>query len=892
MFVQALSFGYNRPYFESLTDGRILVNVPFKLGLSVVSSNATWTSVSGNCQFKDTGSYVGSSITSTSQVTALCTSVNNEVISVYKDGDTSATDSLVIPIEQGPCFRWYSTDTLSSTGKLYVWIIDPKMASQSELDGSAIVPSSTSTSITRALYGMGEFPIIGGLNATGLLFDNLNNYWTFNVTSSVYGPLTYTVSGQGVQLLNCAAASSKSVAYYNNRTWTLSTASVGSSSLSYFRVYQSPCNRGILATTSHLFGDGILSVSYNLKRFGLYSVPPGLATGNNLTSIVFTNSTMVILSNGKIASGESTMSLASGTASTLTHLTGPNVCDTISNTFMNQVVVTWNKNSLASNSQLQIYVSLDGGKTFSTATLDVTTGSYVQDVEIVSSAQRLCVLIRDGSVDKTVLVSLQGQTIGTSSNGYTFSSFGLDNGKGSTLGFGQSTGLNVFCFGDKLGYSPDGGSVFFEVLLYSLDPQRPASGLGATEYITQVITSDNARFAVLTSNNRVFYGIVGAAEAYELVSGIPVGLARLIFDPLDQLIYLSPNASSPYVNQRLIPSANQFLVPRWPDNTKAVQNVCPFDGWSIELAKMVYLDKNQTTCYPYTGTDITFSVTNADLITVTKKNSSLCLSPKATQTGAIDLRVEPAQMNLGCTSGAKQVVVELGCPPSRSIAYIVPSYTTYYTYHYPYTTSSVSMLKPTPTSQCNGQPTQVNGQSYDCLQYGTPIPVYYGQVFVPKFALFDNNGFVDVVQADMTVFEVNGKSISFNTTHKQAGCKTKQSVTESTVGQYTKCFTSGSISESDLSSAYPILNASNYNGIKWTNAQNGLYLFRAYVADQSYSFCNLTTTFAVIVDKAPLGVGVSLGIVMGVVAFAVLVLGTSYVIFARSKNRSEKEKQE
>ena len=50
--------------------------------------------------------------------------------------------------------------------------------------------------------------------------------------------------------------------------------------------------------------------------------------------------------------------------------------------------------------------------------------------------------------------------------------------------------------------SPNGGATLFPISLVSRDPARPAVGLGSAEYISQVTTSSNGFFGVLTSTNR------------------------------------------------------------------------------------------------------------------------------------------------------------------------------------------------------------------------------------------------------------------------------------------------------------------------------------------------------------------------------------------------------
>ena len=132
------------------------------------------------------------------------------------------------------------------------------------------------------------------------------------------------------------------------------------------------------------------------------------------------------------------------------------------------------------------------------------TGGKVYDVAIDHTRATLCVLIRDGNgYDRILVVDLSNTantTLGYSS-GSTASI--LEAGvKGAAPGMRSFPGGQLLVWGDSLNYSPDGGKTLFAVPLASRNPALPAAGLASSEYISDVVASQDGAFAVLTSTNR------------------------------------------------------------------------------------------------------------------------------------------------------------------------------------------------------------------------------------------------------------------------------------------------------------------------------------------------------------------------------------------------------
>ena len=87
------------------------------------------------------------------------------------------------------------------------------------------------------------------------------------------------------------------------------------------------------------------------------------------------------------------------------------------------------------------------------------------------------------------------------------------------------------------------------------------------------------------------------------------------------------------------------------------------------------------------------------------------------------------------------------------------------------------------------------------------------------------------------------------------------------------------------------MNGTNYVSLTWKGGLNGIYVFTAQVLDAEYSHCNLTTTFAVELLKAPISWVFSLLITLGVVVVGIIGLIVCYFIYAQ-KQKQAKEKMD
>ncbi|XP_028611099.1 cation channel sperm-associated protein subunit epsilon [Grammomys surdaster] len=149
---------------------------------------------------------------------------------------------------------------------------------------------------------------------------------------------------------------------------------------------------------------------------------------------------------------------------------------------------------------------------------------------------------------------------------------------------------------------------------------------------------------------------------------------------------------------------------------------------------------------------------------------------------------------------------------------------------------------------------------YDVAKYGCPRTLQLEEMFHPVVELYDENGFVKIVDTNFILWEIHGRNdYTFNSTMEENGCineaQTWDSMIEESPGvpledvwgpqNYKPCFSYAIGKPGDLTQPYEIINYSNKNSLKWSITYAGMYVFRLKILDPNYSFCNLTTIFAI-----------------------------------------------
>uniref|UniRef100_A0A8C8UF56 Cation channel sperm-associated protein subunit epsilon n=1 Tax=Peromyscus maniculatus bairdii TaxID=230844 RepID=A0A8C8UF56_PERMB len=149
---------------------------------------------------------------------------------------------------------------------------------------------------------------------------------------------------------------------------------------------------------------------------------------------------------------------------------------------------------------------------------------------------------------------------------------------------------------------------------------------------------------------------------------------------------------------------------------------------------------------------------------------------------------------------------------------------------------------------------------YDVGKYGCPRRLEFNEPFHPIIELYDENGFVKIVEANFIVWEIHGRNdYTFNYTMKQSGCINEAQTFKSMIEEnkdlplddvwgpqnYKTCFSYAVGKPGDLNQPYEILNHSNKNHLLWPMDHSGMYVFRVRILDPNFSFCNLTSIFAI-----------------------------------------------
>lgn len=144
---------------------------------------------------------------------------------------------------------------------------------------------------------------------------------------------------------------------------------------------------------------------------------------------------------------------------------------------------------------------------------------------------------------------------------------------------------------------------------------------------------------------------------------------------------------------------------------------------------------------------------------------------------------------------------------------------------------------------------------YDMETYGCPIATPYTQHFRPTLELYDEDVFIEEVNADYVVWEVHGRhDYQYTANAKKGGClRTPQTWDEMlenndqpsvawTSETYRSCYEEGG--ELNQHTDYQILNSSGVSSLKWPE-RNGIYTFAVTIVARDYSFCHLTAHFTV-----------------------------------------------
>ncbi|XP_048361034.1 cation channel sperm-associated auxiliary subunit epsilon-like [Sphaerodactylus townsendi] len=221
--------------------------------------------------------------------------------------------------------------------------------------------------------------------------------------------------------------------------------------------------------------------------------------------------------------------------------------------------------------------------------------------------------------------------------------------------------------------------------------------------------------------------------------------------------------------------------------------------------------------------------------------------------GIMTVELQPSSTGRQCTAFSKISHIYVGCPPSKHVVIKKPSSCKKqnFTFTIPkeYLWNSKEDLE-----------TKYNEKLYGCL-----IHAFYETPFRPTVSLFEHKKFVQFVESEYVLWEVNGRTDFFyNTTMTQVRCahEAQSWSTMMTMGSgrnqsitdidelwgphnFKSCFQSERGDPGNLKLPYEILNRSGINSILWPTDHYGIYLFKLKILDPNFSFCNFSIYFAV-----------------------------------------------
>ncbi|XP_075398799.1 cation channel sperm-associated auxiliary subunit epsilon [Tenrec ecaudatus] len=220
-------------------------------------------------------------------------------------------------------------------------------------------------------------------------------------------------------------------------------------------------------------------------------------------------------------------------------------------------------------------------------------------------------------------------------------------------------------------------------------------------------------------------------------------------------------------------------------------------------------------------------------------------------TGLMLFDLQPSKYSKACATTKKVFQVAVGCDPHKYIA--VRGFSRKKCSHPDF---SYVIEK----SYLRHQPLEDLKVRYDTNLYGCLWRLNFRREFQPVLQLFDQSGFIEDVNVNFIVWEIHGRNdYAYNTTMKKSGCLNEAQTWNSMIKlnkhlplyeawgpeNYKHCFSHAVGKPGDLNQPYEIINGSNNNYIIWPLDHSGIYVFCAKILDPNYSFCNLTTIFAI-----------------------------------------------
>ncbi|XP_038947385.1 cation channel sperm-associated auxiliary subunit epsilon isoform X13 [Rattus norvegicus] len=401
--------------------------------------------------------------------------------------------------------------------------------------------------------------------------------------------------------------------------------------------------------------------------------------------------------------------------------------------------------------------------------------------------------------------------------------------------------------------------------------------------VHNVVADTTGNILVKMENNDLFYIKDGIAEIVPLSRWVnTTAETALVLDKSFQVNILHYNQNLDEKYQLHLQSYP--LVLELQSKNKGLEDMCPYLTFQHDVHSQFYhLDKGDSLTvwtqivYPENrGLDILVDYYGSNILTWTQNTeyeiaSGFCTKSMITRffqttnyesvknyydlekknTGLTLIKIRPSEYTRTCPTVIPVFEISVGCDPTKYIQVQGFNNTRCHRRDFSYVIDK-ELLRDSPHENLKVR--------YEVAKYGCPRTVDMEEMFHPVVELYDENGFIKIVDANFILWEVHGRNdYMYNSTMQQNGCineaQTWDIMIEENPGvpmediwgpqNYRPCFSYAIGTPGDLSQPYEIINYSNKNALKWSSSYAAMYVYRLKVLDPNYSFCNLTTYFAI-----------------------------------------------
>ncbi|XP_069792216.1 cation channel sperm-associated auxiliary subunit epsilon-like [Narcine bancroftii] len=400
--------------------------------------------------------------------------------------------------------------------------------------------------------------------------------------------------------------------------------------------------------------------------------------------------------------------------------------------------------------------------------------------------------------------------------------------------------------------------------------------------IHQTVFDHKLNILIKMVNNLMLFGVVGSSKLIKLH----------VWERKDSNIVLHSNLLSKIFIIKLVnPAVQERIYPLQMEAFSSLSMMeapaCPFQRFYHNLNHpLYYVDMGETVFFvaeiiylEESGLHIDLVEFNMDLLRSTIKSSykinasfhtkslkiglshqkdykySMNYSADLEATsGVLSLEFQVNYVENTCAFSTKRVAhVSVGCPLNKHICVVRPKLSE---------CTFKNKTKITIPRLVLSRPSEKDLEfTYHNKIFGCPIRVHYLSPFKPTLDIYVGLQYKGTMNANFIMWEENGRTdFYYNTTMEQVGClreaQTWKAMLEHYHGDmkdrskvwgpenYRSCFETPGLIR-DMDRPYEIFNSTNKVFITWPTDHTGFYIFNVKVVDPNFSFCELTTKFAV-----------------------------------------------